>query len=560
MPDLTTADDQPTAGRRYWVREPGVRVRSGPGLQHPVLAQLARGQTVTATQDPSIAADGYHWQPIRQGEALAYVAQELLAAQYVRPDPVGPVPVATELGAAVQGTPLADHTRALMAIAICESGARTARDNGGELVHRFETAQWDRLFRDRLGDPPAAWTAEKCHVTSWGVGQVMGWAHATFGCADALAFRDWLQEDPGHEYEALVRFCLAKPGVTNALQNRDWEQLWQLYNGGHPQWLNHFQEALKRVVDADLPAAAPTVLNPVTLPPAPEPVAPELSASDTLPGTPLPHAVPASPPFGALAETAAPGPAVPVSSAWEPDNAAAPREHDAKPPPSAEAPGGTRRAVTIVRPALSGLRYEGNRLLRRGLLVGALFFSLWQTGVLTSDQIVDLLHDALVPLVTFQTGDVERRLDGSLDTLEARLEALEQGDPDPMPASAETVPDSSVALPLPTLTPAPTATLVPTPSPVPPPTPTSVPAPTLAPTVTPTATLTAAPVACTPRQIVTTARYNVRVAPAPEADVVAILGPGSPVCVLDQQGGWSHLQEPEGWIANGGLSPLPLAG
>lgn len=54
-----------------------------------------------------------------------------------------------------------------------------------------------------------------------GVDQVMGWPHATFGCADAQIFRDWLPAVPTHEYEALVRFCLAKSGVTEALQVRD---------------------------------------------------------------------------------------------------------------------------------------------------------------------------------------------------------------------------------------------------------------------------------------------------------------------------------------------------
>lgn len=526
-----------TGQSRYWVREHGVHVRSGPGLQQPILTQLARGQAVEATADPAILADGYHWLPIRQGDTTAFVARELLSPQAVRPDPVGPVPVAPELVTAAQGTPLAAHTRALMAIAICESGARTARDNGGELVHRFEPLQWDRLFRDSWGEPPTTWTPEKCYVTSWGVGQIMGWAHATFGCADALAFRTWLQEDPAHEYAALVGFCLAKPGVAEALQTESWEQLWRLYNGGHPQWLPHFQGALARVVEA------------AYVPEAPAPRA-EMSAGpgvNTAPAArslvaPLPDAAPAAADFSRI------------------------------PPRAPAAPGRlTHQAVTVVRPALQGLRYEGSRLVRRGLMLVTLVFTLWQTNVISPAQIVDLLEEAVVPLVTDQTDSVEGRLGHSLDALEARLAALEQVTPPHM-----SLPSSGVAgavMPAPNPTPVPTAappsappaTPEPTAPPLPPPAPTPEPTPSLELTPTPLAaevpTGPPAPAeACGPRQTVLTARYHVRAAPALDATVVAILGPGTPVCVLTQQAGWSRLQEPEGWIADAGLAPLPLAG
>ena len=174
----------------------------------------------------------------------------------MRPDPVGPVPVAPELVRAAQGTPLAGHTRALMAIALCESGGRTARDNGGELVHRFEPHQWDRLFRPTLGEPPDAWTAEKCHVTSWGVGQIMGWSHATFGCADA---RRLPRLAAGGRRPASTRpwsaFAWPRRAWRPRSRPQSWEQLWLLYNGGHPQWLPNFQGALQRVADAE-PAAA----------------------------------------------------------------------------------------------------------------------------------------------------------------------------------------------------------------------------------------------------------------------------------------------------------------
>ncbi len=468
-----------TRGERlYWVREPGVRVRSGPGLQHPVLTQLARGQAVTADTDATLAADGFHWLPIRHADHTAYIARELLAERYVRPDPAGTVAVAPELTAAAQGTPLAAHTRALMAIALCESGARTARDNGGELVCRFEPRQWDRLFRNTLGDPPATWTPEKCYVTSWGVGQVMGWAHATFGCAHARAFRDWLQADPAHEYEALVHFCLAKPGVADAIQNRDWAQLAYLYNGGHPQWLPNFQNALQRVGEVETPA--------VPTSPPPEPVVPPAMAPDPQPGTSLRQ----------------PGATPPQSS-----KAAALRQR--------------LRPPAAVRPALQGMRYEGNRLLRRALVILSLGFTLWQTQVITPDQIVGLLEEAVVPLVTTQTDPVAGRLDRSLSALEARLATLEQ--------TTRTEPGGETK-PL-----------------------------TVFPTPTPAADRLPNPV-CHPRQTVTNAWYHVRVQPDPTADVVAVLRPGTPVCVLDRQDDWYLLQTPDGWIADQGLKPLPIAG
>ena len=216
-----------------------------------------------------------------------------------------------------------------------------------------------------------------------------------------------------------------------------------------------------------------------------------------------------------------------------------------------------------MRPALQGLRYEGGRLLRRGLMLVTLVFTLWQTNVISPAQIVDLLEEAVVPLVTDQTDSVEGRLGHSLETLEARLAALEQAAPQNMG-----LPSSGVAgavLPAPNSTPVPTAAPDPTPTPLPPPAPTPVPTPSL--DLTPTPLAAEAPPApparaeaCGPRQTVLTARYHVRAAPALEAAVVAILGPGTPVCVLTQQAGWSRLREPEGWVADAGLAPLPLAG
>ena len=54
--------------------------------------------------------------------------------------------------------------------------------------------------------------------------------------------------------------------------------------------------------------------------------------------------------------------------------------------------------------------------------------------------------------------------------------------------------------------------------------------------------------------------YHVHIQPALTADVVTVLRPGTPVCVLDQQNGWYLLQTPAGWITDQGLKPLPIAG
>ncbi len=504
---------------RYWVREHGVRVRSGPGLRQPILTQLARGQAVEAAGDRTIPADGYHWLPIRQGDATAFIARELLAESYVRPDPVGSVPVTPELVQAAQETPLAGHTRALMAITLCESGGRTARDNGGELVHRFEPHQWDRLFRSTLGEPPATWTAEKCYVTSWGVGQIMGWSHATFGCADAKAFRDWLQVDIAHEYEALVRFCLAKAGVAAAIQTESWEQLWLLYNGGHPQWLPNFQGALQRVT-----AAVPTPQET----PAPAPV-PPVSVARSVPEP-----------------TAAASPVVSEEVAV-PAAASVPEPPAAAPIPVTPPARLTQRVATVVGPTLRGLRYEGGRLLRRAFMLVTVVFTLWQTDVITPDQVVGLLEDAVTPLVTDRTDSVEGRLDQSLDFLETRLAELEQ-------EVQTTALEPAMVVPTPTLEPTSPATVA-----------TEGPADGAGADDTPgsTSTLTSQPmpdVACVPRQTISTVRYRVRAAPDRQATIVSTMDPGSFVCVQESWNGWSRLQAPDGWMVDEGLMPLPVAG
>ena len=167
----------------------------------------------------------------------------------------------------------------------------------------------------------------------------MGWAHATLGCANAQAFRDWLQAGPAREYEARMHFCPAKPGVADAIQARNWAQLAYLYNGGHPQWLPNFQGALQRVGEVETLA--------VPIPSPSESAVPPVMNPESQFGT----------------SPRNPGPTPPQNSK------AATLKQQIRPP-------------AAVRPALQGLRYEGNRLLRRALVILSLGFTLWQTHVI----------------------------------------------------------------------------------------------------------------------------------------------------------------------------------
>ena len=376
-----------TGQSRYWVREHGVHVRSGPGLQQPILTQLARGQAVEATADPAILADGYHWLPIRQGANTAFVAPRTAVPASRAPGSGGARARGPGAGDGRQGTPLAAHTRALMAIAICESGARTARDNGGELVYRFEPLQWDRLFRTLGGSrrPPGPRRSVTSPRGGWG----RLWAGPMPPSAVPMRWPSapGYREDPAHEYAALVGFCLAKPGVAEALQTESWEQLWRLYKRGSSPVAAPFPRRPGargggRIRAGSSCAAGRDVGRP---------------RGEHGPGRPVPGGTPARCRAGR-------GRFLPGF----------------RPGPPASPVRLTHQAVTVVRPALQGLRYEGSRLVRRGLMLVTLVFTLWQTNVISPAQIVDLLEEAVVPLVTDQTDSVEGRLGHSLDALEAR--------------------------------------------------------------------------------------------------------------------------------------------
>ena len=197
--------------------------------------------------------------------------------------------------------------------------------------------------------------------------------------------------------------------------------------------------------------------------------------------------------------------------------------------------------AAMVRPTLQGLRYEGSRLLRRAFLLVTLGFTLWQTDIITPDQVGGLLAEAVVPLVTTQTAPVAVRLDHGLTTLEARLAVLEQAEQD-APDGVGDPPTNHRAPAAPAASKEDATSFTPGPGP-------SV---ALAPRSPDSS--------CRPRQTVMDSWYHVRVQPDLTADVVAVLGPGTPVCILVQQAGWYLLQDPVGWIVDAGLQPLPVAG
>jgi hypothetical protein len=57
----------------------GVNVRSGPGLDNPVVAKLSPGAIVGVFDEPPVAADGYSWQHVRIDETMVgWIAEDFL--------------------------------------------------------------------------------------------------------------------------------------------------------------------------------------------------------------------------------------------------------------------------------------------------------------------------------------------------------------------------------------------------------------------------------------------------------------------------------------------------
>ena len=170
---------------------------------------------------------------------------------------------------------------------------------------------------------------------------------------------------PAREYEALVGFCLAKPGVAAALQTESWEQL---------------VAAIQR---RPSPVAAP-------LPGCPaargghsrrrlKPSGTDGPGCRLDPGV---HTAP-RPRFPAAMATIPPGPwwhpCVRFRAAPQPTFSRNPAGH---PRPARQTHPDPVRQLSCNRPC-SGLRYEGSRLLRRGILLVTLGITLWQSNIIS---------------------------------------------------------------------------------------------------------------------------------------------------------------------------------
>lgn len=66
--------------------------------------------------------------------------------------------------------------------------------------------------------------------TSWGMGQIMGFNHASLGFPNAIALVNWLAVSEANQLEGIVLFAKSK-GIFSALKNGDWETFANGYNG-----------------------------------------------------------------------------------------------------------------------------------------------------------------------------------------------------------------------------------------------------------------------------------------------------------------------------------------
>jgi len=275
----------PAAGETLaYVRVDRLNVRSGPGTQHDRIAILHHNAQITI--DEFQAVSRWTWAHIASGiGAGGWAAYELMSPQ---PSPAastlaGPRPIPALLYQATRGTALAGLERSLWAICLLESGGRTRSRNGGVLSQSFEwehyQAAWLHAHPDQGAHevPPPSWE-ERCRWSSWGVAQILGTGHRRLGFADPVALHDWLDEAELHEFEALVRFCLRKPGILQALQKEDLDTLTYLYNGARRsavQWDERYLAALARIpADAatgPASAAVPETQPMSTVPTAPSP-------------------------------------------------------------------------------------------------------------------------------------------------------------------------------------------------------------------------------------------------------------------------------------------------
>ena len=212
---------------------------------------------------------GYLWQKTISG----WVARQDLSTQYKFLSPhliktdselgvVRPVPEELLIAVRQHCPSLLTRARWLWALPLCETGGRTARDNGGELKWGFgpaERGHYERAYRKDHKDwpqnqPVPAPDAEAVsYFSGLGCAQIQGWCHRAQGFNKALEFQTWMSSNVSHEFEALVKYVKGKTTVYEALMDRDIDALATAYNGAeqgtpdHEKWMGHFKSALVKI-------------------------------------------------------------------------------------------------------------------------------------------------------------------------------------------------------------------------------------------------------------------------------------------------------------------------
>lgn len=90
------------------------------------------------------------------------------------------------------------------------------------------SAEHGRLERAASLDRDAALKS-----ASWGRFQAMGFNSAACGHATLQSFINAMYDSEGAQLDAFVAFMLASPGLTKAIQSKDWTTLARLYNGAN---------------------------------------------------------------------------------------------------------------------------------------------------------------------------------------------------------------------------------------------------------------------------------------------------------------------------------------
>ena len=86
--------------------------------------------------------------------------------------------------------------------------------------------QYTRLNRARKFSDSAA-----LESASWGKFQIMGENWSRIGWSSVQAFHRAMCASERDHLDAFIGFCFSKPGLVNAIRNKNWELIAKLYNG-----------------------------------------------------------------------------------------------------------------------------------------------------------------------------------------------------------------------------------------------------------------------------------------------------------------------------------------